>query len=44
MVELGALQRHLAAVVVPVHVLALAVIIAQGVAGGKRLFNRHFKH
>ena len=43
-IQLVALQGDLAAVIVAVHVLALPVIVSQGVAGGECLFDRHFKH
>ncbi len=43
-VKLLALQHHANLVVVPVHVLALAPVIAQRVSGGKSLFDSNFKH
>ena len=43
-IELLALDRDPDAVVVAMHVLALALVIAQGVTGGESLFHGNFKH
>ena len=43
-VELLAFDRKLDAVVVAVHVLALALISAQGVSGGEGFFHGNFEH
>src|SRR5260370_23331958 len=43
-IELLALHRHLDAIVVPMHVLALAAIIAERVSCREGLFHSDFKH
>ncbi len=43
-VELGSGQRHPHLVVVPMRILALALVIPQVMARGKRIVNRDFEH
>ena len=43
-IQFLAFHRQLHAIVVAVHVFALAVIVAQGVSGRERLFHGNFKH
>src|SRR5258708_12811103 len=42
--ELGAFGRHADAIIVAVHILALAPVAAQGMSCGKRLFYADLKH
>ena len=39
-----ALDRHLASIIMPVYIFALAAIVAQRMAGGECFLYGHFKH